>query len=74
MGGCGFCVICLSLCLSLGPACRWVVVMWEMCERRVGTQITRVRGGRWKSEHNNLAQWESKCREARGEGGGGGRG
>lgn len=66
-------VLRLSACLC---ACLWVrpvdgvrvvvvvVMVWEVG----GTQHSEGGrgGGRWKSEQNNLAQWESKCGGARG--------
>lgn len=71
MGGRGFSFICLSLCLSVSPACGWV---WGDVGGEGGLSTVRGRtgGGRWKSEQNNLAQWELRCGGALG--GRGGRG
>lgn len=83
MGGCGSPFICLSLCLSVGPARGWDGgggvgdggwedggEGWEMG----GTQHSEGGrgGGRWKSEQNNLAQSELRCGGASGVEGGAG--
>lgn len=52
---------------------RWEVCVW--CGVGSGWGLSTVRrwgsrGGRWKSEQSNLAQWELRCRGAQGSRGG----
>lgn len=69
MGGRGSLFICLSLCLSVSPARGWV---WGDVGGEGGLSTVREGrgGGRWKSEQNNIAQWELRCGWARGVEGG----
>lgn len=61
---------CLCACLCVRPVDGLgvaVVVVWEVVVVG-GTQHSEGGrgGGRWKSEQNNLAQWELRCGGARG--------
>lgn len=77
MGGCGSLILLpvfVPVCgsgLKVGGQGRWCGRC--VCGVGAGWGLSTVRGwgsrgGRWKSEQNNLAQWELRCRGARGRG------